>query len=173
MSIGALTGWIEEQAKTGKRIICVDPVTAAAEDPNEKPWTSAARIMSRAKQAITATGASLVLATHGRKGSGKGGPPNLDDLAGGAAFSRFASSVLLLERPDEPEESDFIDADGRTISDTINRRLRILKTREGKGAGMTVAFDFNGRSVRFAEMGALIQKTGMRQRKGSSQERKT
>jgi hypothetical protein len=166
MSIGALADWIEEQAKTGKRIICIDPVTAAAEDPNEKPWIAAGRLMSRAKQAITASGASLVLATHGRKGTGKAGPPSLDDLAGGAAFSRFASSVVLLERLDEPEDADCIDADGRTITDTINRRLRILKAREGQGTGMVVAFDFDSKSLRFSELGTLVAKTSTAKARG-------
>lgn len=168
MSIGGLAGWVEGQAKTGKRIICIDPVTAAAEDPTEKPWIAAARLMSRAKQAITASGASLVLATHGRKGSGKAGPPNLDDLAGGAAFSRFASSVILLERLDEPEDADCIDADGRTITDTINRRLRILKARESQGAGMSIGFDFDSKSLRFAERGTVINQKSIKPRAKSA-----
>jgi KaiC/GvpD/RAD55 family RecA-like ATPase len=158
MTIGALAGWIEEQAKAGKRIIAVDPVTVCTEDPNEKPWIAANRLMSRAKHAITASGASLVLATHGRKGTGKAGPPTLDDIAGGAAYQRLASSVILLERLDEPEAADCIDADGRTITDTINRRLRILKAREGQGTGMVVGFDFDGRSLRFSELGTLVNR---------------
>jgi hypothetical protein len=158
VTLEGLAAWIEAQAAAGVRIIAADPVTAAMEDSASKPWIAAQAFMLRTKRAATTAGASLVFTSHGRKGDRRGGKmaPDLDSLAGGAAYARFASTVLWLESMAEAEGCAVIDADGRDIHTDINRRLRILKARNGCGTGRVLGLRFNGATLRMEEAGVII-----------------
>jgi archaellum biogenesis ATPase FlaH len=158
--------WVESQAKSGKRIIIVDPITATADDGKEKPWTQAQNLMAKIKGVAVAHGISVVLVTHCKKNPNKNAPPDLDSLAGGAAYSRFSSAVFLLSKLDQAEDATVLDADGRESIQEITHRLKIAKSRDGRGSRMGVGFDFDGRSLRFSELGALVKQPEARQRKG-------
>lgn len=164
MTLAGLAEWIEEKAKTGHRIIVADPITAALES-GDKPWAAAQMFMLRAKRAASAHGASLVLTSHGKKTMGQTkGPPDLDSLAGGAAFARFASCVLWLEALADTEEVGVLDADGRERNASINRRLRILKAREGRGTGLVLGMRFHGGSLRTSEAGVIVTSSAQARR---------
>jgi KaiC/GvpD/RAD55 family RecA-like ATPase len=157
VTLEALAAWVEQQAAAGVRLILADPLTAAMEGA-DKPWHAAQRFMLRAKRAATAAGASLIFTTHGRKGDSRGGKggPDLDSLAGGAAYARFSSTVLWLEAFAEYEDCTVIDADKAEIHAGINRRLRILKARNGRGTGMTIGLRFDGSTLRTGETGVIV-----------------
>ena len=72
----------------------------------------------------------------------------MDDMAGGAAYNRASSSVLWLG-PAEPEEP--IEKDGKTMNMRADRKIRILKSRNGVGTGKAVIYQFNDFS--FEEIG--------------------
>lgn len=163
-----LAVWIEGQAKAGARIIVADPLTAASEG-TDRPWVAARKFMMRAKAAARSAGASIVLTSHGRRGDGRvKGPPDLDSLAGGAAFARFASVVLWLEALAEPAMAQVVDPDRRERAAEINRRLRVLKAREGRGTGLTVGMQFDGRTLRTSEVGVVVTNAIQARRAGSS-----
>jgi hypothetical protein len=92
-----LADWIEGKAKDKTRIIVADPITACKPEGRE-PWNEAQSFILRVKNAAAKYGCSIVLATHGRKGQEKTkGPPDMDSMAGGASYSRFASSVIWID----------------------------------------------------------------------------
>ncbi|MBN8524453.1 MAG: AAA family ATPase [Planctomycetes bacterium] len=154
IDLRGLGDWIDNQAKSGARVICADPITAASVGDG-KPWLAAESFMLRAKRAAVKHGASLVLTSHGRKQSGPAkGPPDLDSLAGGAAYARFASTVLWLEAM-EAESVPVVTADGSAVVASCNRRLRVLKARSGRGTGLAIGLHFDGSTLRTAEAGII------------------
>lgn len=149
-SIGA---WVEQKAQEGADPIIVDPVTAA--QASNEPWISDTRFINTVKRIARESGCRLILAMHPRKG--RKGAVGLDELAGGAVYARLAQTVLWLDRPDKPRR---VRVHGRFgLSDeTINRSLKILKTRNGPGAGVEIALNFDAKSLTFCEMGIVAGK---------------
>lgn len=152
VSLDELTQWVQARCKAGNRIICVDPVTAA--EQTDKPWVADAKFLDSCKKAICESGSSLILVTHPKKGNR--GAVGLDDLAGGAAYQRFAHSILWIERHKEPKDC-LVKTDCGRLKMEINRTIHICKSRNGPGAGLQLAYKFEGSSLLFAEQGILIK----------------
>jgi 5S rRNA maturation endonuclease (ribonuclease M5)/KaiC/GvpD/RAD55 family RecA-like ATPase len=146
-----LAEWVRARAKDGCRIIVIDPITAA--EPENKPWISDSKFMMAAKNAVRDYGASLILATHPKKG--RKGAIGLDELSGGAAYQRFSQTIVWVERHDKKTEKK-IRTDLGTIKTSINRTIHLSKTRNGKGHGLALGFNFDGDTLRFAEQGIII-----------------
>lgn len=156
-TLDKLADWVEAMAKT-RRVLVVDPVTAALEG-TDKMHVAAQKFMLRAKRACERHGASLILTTHGRKQDGKAkGAPDLDSIAGGAAYGRFASTVMWLEPSADDEEVEIMTPAGDIACALINRRLRILKARSGRGTGFTIGLRFNGGTLNANEVGVIVSK---------------
>ncbi|TVQ53328.1 MAG: hypothetical protein EA377_08210 [Phycisphaerales bacterium] len=159
MQLGDVVKWIERMAEAGNRVIVVDPVTAAA--TSDKPWIEDQRFVMHVKRIAREFECSIVLITHPRKG--RKSSALMEDLAGGAAYTRFASTVLWLEHkyPAKTVSARRVTPMGG-ITDTIDadRILRILKSRNGPGGGRQLAFTMNTDTLTFAEHGVVIQHDG-------------
>ncbi len=152
VTLDELAEWIRKQGKSGRRIIALDPVTAAVQ--TDKPWIADTKFLMAAKTAVRESGASLILVTHPKKGNR--GAVGIDDLAGGAAYQRFAHSILWIERHKEPKSSIVKTEVGRIQMD-VNRTIHICKARNGPGAGLQLAYKFDGSSLLFAEQGIITK----------------
>lgn len=148
----SLLVWIRRKAEAGCRIIAIDPITAAA--TSDKPWQDDRVFVMKAKLIAREFGCSIVLVTHPRISKNRKG--GLDDLAGGAAFPRFAQTVLWLVRHESPKRFKVRTHYGNFIA-AVNRSLRLGKTRNGAGAGLEIAFQFNPTSLCFTEHGPVIK----------------
>lgn len=158
VTLDALLPWIEARAAEGARIIAIDPVTAAA--ASDRPWDDAQRFLQTVMPILDRYGASLLLVSHPRKGMHRAAGCTLDDLAGGAAWQRFAQCILWLERHDTSRNVKVLKfVDGLPVSHTeaINRTLRVMKARNGPGTGWQIAFNFDGKTLRFHERGAIVK----------------
>lgn len=100
VTLPKLADWYESVAGA-VRVAVIDPVTAAS--AGEKRWLEDGAFMERVKTISRKTGTSLVLVTHPRVG-GHRKSITLDDLAGGADYSRFAHTVMVLAPYDDAEE---------------------------------------------------------------------
>src|SRR5262249_31983667 len=148
-----LLAWVRQQAEAGCRIICVDPVTAL--EASEKPWIDDLKFVMEAKAIAARHGCSLVLVTHPRIRRSKGGSP-LDDLAGGAAYVRFAQTVLWVNA--YPQGKTFRWKEPMRIGKgEANRSVKIAKARNGAGGGLEVVFRFDGSTLRFSEVGVVTK----------------
>jgi hypothetical protein len=107
------------------------------------------------KKAIRESGSSLILVTHPKKGN-KGSVPGMDDLAGGAAYQRFAHCILWIEKHKELKSKTVKTEMGRLRME-INRTVHICKSRNGPGAGLQLAYQFDGASLLFGEQGILVK----------------
>ena len=157
--------WVEQKAKDGNRIIILDPFTALTE-PEFSPQ-ACPKFMGRLKKAVADNGATLVIVSHTRKGFINGGH-NLtqDDMAGPAGLPRFISSQLGMQFVDMDDASKVQYENGSNGLDTWNRKITILKVRDGAGTNKVVCYNWIGKTARFDEVGIEIkEQTAVKGRK--------
>ena len=146
-----LLAWMEERAAAGVRVFGIDPITAV--EPGSKPWQADRDFVISSRRILSKYGAAMIVVTHPKKGCK--GSNDLEDLAGGASWSRLNDNVLWLGYLKEPEDVPVQTGFGLTTS-TINRKLIVRKSRNTKGTGQRVGFMFEPRSLTFTEKGILV-----------------
>lgn len=146
-----ISDWIKKRCDDGARIIVVDPATAAVQ--TDKPWIVDNNFLQAAKRIIADAGASLILVTHPQKNMSC---PDMNQLAGSAAYSRFSHTIFWLELH-EPKESEVRTPHG-TCNLSHNRTVHLLKVRNGQGQGWRLAYKFDSSSITLNELGAIIKK---------------
>jgi len=160
VTMAACCDWVEQQCSDGKRIIVVDPITLA--DPGaQKSWDADRQMIARCKVAIEKAGASLILVTHPRKGSGSGAggkpaPPGMDDLSGGAAYSRAAACVIWMNGLPDGEITTVVDHDGNVREHEVHKHVRVLKARNSKGLFASIGMAFS--ELCLTEVGTIVAK---------------
>jgi len=145
-----LAEWIQTQAKHCRRLIAVDPITAAGR--TSKPWISDLAFLKSAKKTAIDYGCSIVLVTHPTKGVLE---PTKENLAGSAAYERFTDAIITLQNH-EPKESR-VKTDCGTTDIEHTRTVRIEKARNGKGTGCRLAFEFSVESLTLQELGLIVK----------------
>ena len=145
--------WVEARAKEGRRIIVVDPITAA--DSGDKPWKEDERTAKSLKRIARNYGVSVVLVTHPKGNGGKGGGDIRHMLAGGQAWPRAAQTIVWIKKLDKPKRYQVHNGYGPTVA-CVNRILKVGKTRNGSGSGSEIAFNFDIQSLTFTECGVII-----------------
>ncbi len=148
-----LADWVENRAKGGARIICIDPITIASKGQGYR-FEDEDLFIKQASRICGIYKCTLVLVTHPTKGSKP--RPDIAFMAGSAAFSRFTSTVLWLEFHDE-KINDIITPVGNDTQEH-NRTVHILKSRNGKGQGKRFAFSFCPKSLTLIEHGIIVKK---------------
>ena len=150
ITLADVTDWVRDRATAGSRIIVVDPITNA--DPGDDQWTADRKFVDNTKRLMRDHNCSLVVVTHPRGAAAKG--DRLDNIAGGRAYNRFTSSVLWLESSDDK----IVKVRGQMGDATVktNRVIQLWKTRNGPGCGMEIAYKFDPKTMRFAELGHVL-----------------
>lgn len=138
--------------KASCRIIAIDPITAAAHK-SRNVWEEDNAFLHDIKRTATYYGCSVVLITHPIKAVSF---PDVTQLAGGAAYQRFAQTIFWLESHDV-KASNVKTACGTTEIEH-NRTTHLLKVRNGKGQGIKIAFNFDSESLTLHEEGIVIKK---------------
>jgi archaellum biogenesis ATPase FlaH len=144
-----LITWAESQIKLGKKLLIVDPITATQQ--SDKPWLADDRFINDVRKLVIDVNATALITIHPKKGMTA---PCLDDISGGAAWQRFATSVLWVEYLKEPRD-EHIQTPCGTADISINRIIHIAKGRNAPGVGCKIGFTFGGRSLLFAEQGII------------------
>lgn len=146
--------WMEAECKAGAEILGIDPITAV--ETGEGRHREDLSFIVKASKLLRKYGARLILITHPRSASSKGGK-SMDDLAGGRAFSRNTQTVLWLHRHDPAK---VFKIDRRVGVDCIecNRSIAIVKARNGRGHGFRIAY-IQTHGVKFAEQGVVMEES--------------
>lgn len=150
----AAVKWVEDSAKAGCDVIAVDPVTAL--EAAKEPWAADQRLLIEIKTIARQYGTRVVLVTHPRTGTSR--TPGIDAIAGGAAYVRFSHTVLWLESIAEPEEVSVKLRLGQSTEE-VNRKIHLLKARNGAGTGLTVGYWFDRATLKFRELGVIAKAT--------------
>jgi hypothetical protein len=144
--------WVDDRARSGYRVIAVDPVTAAAHT-NKSTWEEDNAFLGKVKRTASECQCSVVLVTHPTKGMAG---PDVQQLAGSAAYARFAQTILWLEAHDDGKTGK-VKSEGGTIEEEYNRTLHILKARNSVGQGARIACQFESESLTLREMGIAVK----------------
>lgn len=152
VSLDMLATWIEARAKDGFEIICIDPITASSSEA--RPWVADLQFITKCKVIARRYGCRVILITHPRTGT-KGPKATHNDMAGGAAYPRFAHTVLWLERNDTDAEYKVRDEHGFISLMRPNRVMAISKARNGPNAGRRIAFEFVPGTLCYIEHGII------------------
>lgn len=147
-----VAAWVESRAAEGYRILIVDPITAASR--TAEPWTADDRFIQRLKRAAVDSGCSIISVTHSIKSLMS--KPDLNLLAGSAAFARFCQCAVWLESHDS--KNSYIPTSCGALEHEHNSTFHILKSRNGPGTGLRIAMDAKNLSLR--EIGIIIKKKG-------------
>lgn len=155
VSLTDLLNWVRQMCSAGKRVLVIDPVTAA--DAGRERWEADRQFMVTAQKVCAVHGTSLVLVTHPRRGNRPASGATLHDVAGGAAFVRLADTVLWLNKPKKPRRVKLKMQSSVGVKSTVERIglfMQLHKTRNGMGNGMELAYSF-GEGLRFCEHGIV------------------
>jgi KaiC/GvpD/RAD55 family RecA-like ATPase len=151
VTLDSLLAWIRQMCSAGKRILIIDPLTAASAGRDR--WTADDDFVMAAQSLVLKHGASLILSTHAKKGN-RTGSATIHDVASGAAYSRFVDTVIWFNRIKPAQRVRYITPYGPTDG-SFEVFARLLKTRSGKGQGCDLAFANEG--LRFLERGVVLE----------------
>jgi KaiC/GvpD/RAD55 family RecA-like ATPase len=151
ITLEAMSRWAREQAESGSRIIIIDPISLAEKGRNE--WQADKKFMNDALDILNKHDVTLYLVTHPRKAQAFS--VAMDDLQGGASYSRASQTIVWLEAVD-PEERKIVYPHG-VMSERVNRVMHLCKTRNAASDGATIGFWFDRATLCTQERG-LIQR---------------
>lgn len=155
LSLDLMLGWIKDRAKDGHRVIVIDPITAV--DPGAERWSKESDYVQACQDLMNEYALSLLLTTHPKQSSGKaGGTTSGHDAAGGAAYFRFVDSMIWLTRAKQMRRVEANHPIGGTRIVKAMHFARLLKTREGIGAGWELAYAFTP-GLTFTEHGVVVK----------------
>jgi GTPase SAR1 family protein len=155
VTLRSLAAWVRQMASAGKRVIVIDPITAA--DAGRDRWLEDDTFVNDVNKIISSHGVSLVLITHPKKGM-KPGVPSSSDIAAGAAYSRFVDVNLWLHKPKKPR-AVVMRHKGMNFHATPGLFVQIHKARNGRGANYELGFNFD-RTLTFVEQGLVMKEAG-------------
>lgn len=151
VTLDSILGWIRQQASAGRRVLVIDPITAAL--AGVERWTKDDDFVLAAQAVMTAHGSSLVLVTHAKKGN-RVGASSGHDMAAGAAYYRFADTTIWIQKAKRPKRVRYLTPHGYQ-TDRFGLFFQLHKTRDGRGSGTEVAVRF-GEGLTFSEQGLVV-----------------
>lgn len=144
--------WVQQRADNGCRAVIIDPATKA--ERQDEPYKADGLFVQQLARIATTTRLIIFLVLHPSKTIVP--MPDLAQIAGGAAYGRFADNVIWLENH-EPKTSSVKTCCGTTEAEH-DRMLWILKSRDGAGTGAKIAFTFNTENLTLRELGRIEKK---------------
>lgn len=151
-SLEELTEWVRERANEGRRVIGVDPITAA--DTGKQRWDDDRKFVLNCQSICRSKGASLIIVTHPKLTAKTGA---MAEIGGGAAYSRFTQTVIWIKAHHPPKDVSIVASFGTQETVNVNRTIKISKSRLGRGTGYELAYRF-GDGMLFQEVGEIEKK---------------
>ena len=144
--------WVQQRADNGCRAVIIDPATKG--ERQDEPYKADGLFVQQLARIATTTRLIIFLVLHPSKTIVP--MPDLAQIAGGAAYGRFADNVIWLENH-EPKTSSVKTCCGTTEAEH-DRTLWVLKSRDGAGTGSRIAFTFNTENLTLRELGRIGKK---------------
>lgn len=144
--------WVQQRADNGCRAVIIDPATKA--ERQDEPYKADGLFVQQLARIATTTRLTIFLVLHPSKTIVP--MPDLAQIAGGAAYGRFADNAIWLENH-EAKTSSVKTCCGTTEAEH-DRTLWVLKSRDGAGTGSRIAFTFNTENLTLRELGRIGKK---------------
>ena len=151
---GDVIAYISEASKRN-RIIAVDPITMidfdreTAGDRARTEWEGQQAFVKRAAAIVSATDCHLIMVLHLTKDGAA--------IQGSTAFTRFVHNVFIWRAHDT--ENNMVSQNGMRSCIDHRRTLDVRKVRNGRGAGLRLAYDFYERGPCICEHGVIIKES--------------
>ena len=159
-TLDQLADWTRSQAKAGKRIVIIDPITMA--ERTEKPWIADKKFLRAVGRIAGEYGASVILVTHPTNG---GQDADLGNVAGGEAYKRFTDTIITVSIHKDGKQADVKTDLGIDANCAFNQTVRMVKARYAEGAALAYRFSEERRvdgqrrrSLKTSELGIIIAK---------------
>lgn len=147
--------WIREKIKTGFRMILID--SCSMKINLFKVWDDDLRFMVKLEELMKKADASVVLSWHPPKNSQ--GDANYGSTGGGVALQKATRTILSIEFLKGIKDLEVCTHDGERVIRPVNRKVHLVKTRNGKGQGMTLGFLFDPMTLVWTEQGFIVPKS--------------
>ena len=141
--------WAQQRADAGCRAVIIDPASKA--ERQDEPYKADGLFVQQLSKIATMTRLVIFLVLHPSKSIVP--MPDLAQIAGGAAYGRFADNAVWLENH-ETKISSVRTCCG-TVEQSHDRTLWVLKSRDGAGTGSKIAFQFDGDNLTLNELGRI------------------
>ena len=145
--------FLDVESCNGARILILDPITMA--DGQGQPWVVDVELLLFCQGIAKKHGTSIILVTHPAKNPQLKVVPSLDALARGVIFQRIPDAIIWLEKI-ESKEFRITSACGTTGIE-CDRRIHLLKVRDGRGQGMRLGYKFVPSTLLLAEQGVIVK----------------
>ncbi len=142
VDLNQIAAWMESRAKDGCRVLCVDPITLVSKV--DKTWVADNQFLQKVKVIARTYGVSVILITHPVKAVSF---PSMHQLAGSSDYARLTSAILWLEHLGQEGKTSRVGTSLGTTETKHDRVVHILKTRDGSGTGLRIAFNFDRDSL--------------------------
>lgn len=149
LSAKSLAEWVQRKCDNGTRVIIIDPITMMAK--GKFGFLDDEEFLYGAKHAIEAAKASLLVVTHPRKAKQGDFEVIMDDLAGGASYSRFSQCIMYLQAHEMRSEN--VKTSFGVTEASCDRTMIIFKARNAAGHGKKIGFEFDPASLTLSEKG--------------------
>lgn len=146
-----LVSHIETEAKSGKKVIAIDPVTMM--ETGDKCWIDQNKFVRDVKRIVRKRQIRLVLITHPKD---ENGGISQFNMAGGKAFSQNTDTIIWLEAHDTIESCipcEMNPMESRRMK--YNRTMHLLKHRVGPAAKKHIGLFMNGATLMHEEIGFI------------------
>lgn len=142
---------IDEYAKSGAKLIIVDPISVA--EKSKRSWEDDLRFVNLVKRTVRIHKVRLVLVTHPKGGQSK--EFSLDSISGGTAYQRLSQCVLWINSVPSDKDHYILKADGIVGCGAGNRVIIIMKARDAvKLPSNKILFNFDNGV--FNEVGFMV-----------------
>lgn len=156
-TLDAVADWIRVRASEGRRVIVCDPITAtqAVKDCylNDRTFVNTAKTIARLNHC------TVIISTHTKGGIQQ---RRLDGIAGGMAYAQLSQAVLWLERHDVPKDVSVMSPVGR-FNTKVDLTVHIQKARKARGAGKSLGYRIDWKTMQFAEQGMILKERRQRE----------
>lgn len=153
----SLLKWMKARAEEKPRIILIDPITARKSGRDQ--WLDDEDFVDGIKRVVDANpDINITLVSHPKKGATD---PHLDNIAGGASFSRLLHKVVWIQSSYPSVRSVCRDS-MVTMEKEHNRTWHALKLRDMPGTGMKIAMNFSSADLCFYECGVIVSKDSVK-----------
>jgi len=145
-----ISAWVRGRAKGGVRLIIVDPITLALR--SGKAWEADQRFVREINNIAQDYLCNVIIVTHPEKGVED---PSLQNLAGGASYSRFSDNVFTIKMHEEKKST--IAASVGRCEVQHNQTITVAKARDGSIVGKRLAYLFDSQSLTTEELGIITK----------------
>ena len=150
-------GWIASQARAGKKVVIVDPISLIYYDDTSKIPAGTKRLVKECIAIAQECECSVILVNHFNKGL-----PGQRTMQGGVSLTDHTDCVVELQSMPVEEEMDVLMAgmDHVTSRKIVSRTMHVTKARRGTKTWHKIGLRYDSQTLTYIEQGIVDPQKG-------------